>query len=503
LNSNSLYRFVFLFTVPYINDKNQHIVVNIEIIVCNYFYSLEVIWVKESTRFKTLYIKMLKHPYLSIIIFGTIVFIMHLFITPDFADDIWFANAFSDFNNNPFSYSIVRYNTWTSRTLIELLILLCVKTPAIIWRILDTSMMIIIAVFISKILAEDKNRAQINIVVASLLMLFPFAILSSAGWIATTVNYTWSLAFGLIAIYPLSKIMRGKRIRVYEFFVYIPALLVGANQEQMFIILFAVYLIFTVYLFSKKRINKFVLVQLGLCLLSLINILICPGNANRVAAEIGRWLPQFANFSFLHRAELGLSVSLASIFLNNNLLFLLLTFFVFVLVWQKKDRIIYKVIAAVPVGFAIMFLALRQFIFSDIQIIKSLFSIGSGDWIANSQVVFSLKTYAVLLTMIFVLLTLLISVYRILSGTLKPWLAIGVLSAGFVTKFIMGFSPTIWASSERTSTFLLISIIACITILLRKWNFNDKSMTQLMLIITVLFGVYGAIVNLVFVLQLR
>ena len=101
----------------------------------------------------------------------------------------------------------------------------------------------------------------------------------------------------------------------------------------------------------------------------------------------------------------------------------------------------------------------------------------------------------------FVLVTLLISIYRIFTGKFKSWLAIGVLSAGFVTKFVMGFSPTIWASSERTSTFLLISIIACITILLRKWNFKDKSMTQLMLVTTVLFGAYGAIVNFVFVLQ--
>ena len=57
----------------------------------------------------------------------------------------------------------------------------------------------------------------------------------------------------------------------------------------------------------------------------------------------------------------------------------------------------------------------------------------------------------------------------------KEYLVFGVLrSAGIASRVIMGFSPTIFASGNRTAVFMYISIIICMLFIL----FKDKKINN-------------------------
>jgi hypothetical protein len=339
-----------------------------------------------------------------------------------------------------------------------------------------------------------RRRYEANVVISCLMLLFPYVYLSSAGWITTTVTYSWPLMFALVSIYPLRKLSEGRKIRGYEYVIYAVSLLIAANHEQLCFVLLAVYGAFTVYLIIKKRHNAFVSVQLGLCAFSLVYILLCPGNAVRYAAETARWFPDYQYFSFLQRLEEGVSACLSALFLSNNWLLLVLAFFVFYLTWKKYGGVFYRAVAAVPFLFIAAFFALSMYR-SDFVPVGSIFNMAGPYGILNSRTVDSPPHILAMFGMLLATCVLLVSIYALLGRSLESLKVIGVVVAGIATKAVIGFSPTVWASSARTGLILLFSLIAGSAYLLDRWDYKNKSATQIMLAAAVLLGLFGGAVN--------
>lgn len=438
--------------------------------------------------------RLLRWPYFPFVVLGVIVFLYHLPMKAGTSDDLWFVQTFSAPGFDPLAYSAMRYVQWTSRTLLEFLLMFSLSLPVILWKIIDTLVFVLIGVFLSKIIVK-KSRYKANIVIASLILLFPYKDLNSAGWITTTVTYTWPLMFGLVAIYPLRKIADGRNIRIYEYIIYAFSLLIAANQEQMCFVILAVYASFTVYTIFRKRINAFVLVQLGLCFLSLAYILLCPGNAARSAAETTRWFPDYQYFSLLQKLESGVSACLSAMFLSNNWLLLALAFFVFFLVWKKYGSIFHRIVAAVPFLSVAALFVLGMYR-SEYIPIGAIFNMAGPYGILNSQTVHSLFYVLALFGMLFVLCLLLISLYMLLGRSLDSLKVVGVIVIGLATKAVIGFSPTVWASLNRTGVYLMFSLIAGSVWLLDKWDYGDKSATQVLMAAAVLLGFFGGALNI-------
>lgn len=413
-----------------------------------------------------------------------------------YGDDIWFKNISSSGDYNLVTYLSWRYATWTSRMVIEAIEILGVSIPVLLWRVLNTIVIVTIGVFLSKILVREEHRLGGNIAIVSLMLLYPYMDVISVGVVAGSVNYFWPFAFGLIAIYPLRKIADGKKIKGYEYILYVIALIVGSNQEQMCFTLLAVYLAFAIHMVVRKKVKPFVLVQLGVCILSLMIILTCPGNACRTAQETTTWFPEYASFSFLQKAELGVSAVLSKLFLTDNKLLFVLSFLVFILVWQRHKKVSYSIIAAIPLLLLTALSALYT-VSDAYEILTKLFGIVKADGIINAETVHSAEAYLVLFSMLFACGCLLFSLYILLGKGIHSIIAIGMILIGLSTKAVMGFSPTIWASGERTAFYLMFAILACVVYILNRWDFSNKTATQLLLILMIVCGAYGCVANLV------
>jgi hypothetical protein len=433
--------------------------------------------------------------HIPFIILGCYFFILHFRLNAAlYGDDVWFYNTFTSGGYNLFTYLSWRYSWWTSRMIIEAIEIAGVCMPVLLWKVLNTAVIVSIGVFLSKIFVREEHRLEGNIVIVSLMLLYTYNDVLLVGVVSGSANYFWPVAFGLIAIYPLRKMADGKRIRGYEYCLYAISLLIGSNQEQMCIILLAVYLAYAVFMLVRKKVRPFIFVQLGLAIFSLVMILTCPGNASRVVQETATWLPQYSSFTFLQKIQLGVSGVLAKIFLTNNKLFLGFTFVVLFMTWQKSKKLSSIVVASIPLLLLIASSALYPAA-NRYEILQKLFGAVKPDGIIGTGA--SLKAHLAFFGMLFACGCMLVSVYMLPVGKTRSRIALGIVLIGLATKAAMGFSPTVWGSGERTAFFLMVAIIACTVYLLNWWDFSKKSGSQLLLLLLVLWGVYGGVANMV------
>ena len=221
-------------------------------------------------------VKLYKWRYFPFVVLTLGMLIFHSTIKLGWGDDHDYTMVLNKGNLNVIPFIIHRYYNWSSRLIIESFLIILVHFQWL-WRILDTAVMVIISVSISKLIPSSDIRKS-NWIIAGLVFIYPISHMNSAGWIATTMNYSWPLAFGLFSMIPIKKILFDEKIKSFEYILYILAILFALNQEQMCAIVLSVYLVFTVYLVLKRRPNLFMIIQSLLSIASIIFILTCPGN---------------------------------------------------------------------------------------------------------------------------------------------------------------------------------------------------------------------------------
>ncbi|MEN2777339.1 DUF6056 family protein [Acetivibrio clariflavus] len=399
--------------------------------------------------------------YFPFIILALGMFLFHFSIDLGWGDDSYYITMLNKNNLNILPFIVNRYYNWSSRLIIESFLIILVHFEWL-WRILDTAIMVLIAVSISKLIPSCDTRLK-NWIITSFVFIYPINHMNSAGWIATTMNYSWPLAFGLFSMIPIKKILFDEEIKNFEYIFYILAILFALNQEQMCAIIFSVYLVFTVYLFFKKKPNLFMIIQSLLSIISMIFILTCPGNYARKIAEVGKWFPEYPNISFLQKTEIGYSSALFEFIMTPNKIFTLFSGLLLICTIITKKKSLHKIIAVIPLASNIIFGYPKGLLLESSPIIAyvkySITEYGTGFKI------FSIDTWLPDYIITLVLICILFSLYIIFDNKKYSILLTFIFLLGFASRFIMAFSPTIWASRERTFIFMYFSIIICSVIL--------------------------------------
>lgn len=404
--------------------------------------------------------RLFNHKYFPLLIFTFAMLIIHAKLKLGWGDDTWFFDMLN--GTDKLSFVISRYNLWSSRILIEYILLALVRY-SFVWRLLNTSVMLLTVFSISKLFLSSYFK-KINWIIISLFLLIPFNIHSSAGWIATTLNYLWPLAFGLFSMIPIRKIICKQKIHLYEYILYIASLIFAINQEQMCVICLPVYLIFTIYLIKRdQKINWFMITQSIISIAGVMFIITCPGNYIRKLAEIGRWFPDYNNISLLRKIELGFSSSLFEFIMNRNLIFTMFCVILLLCMVISNKNKLFRSIASIPLISGLVFGIFSKFfgeIFPGILDIKnSMTPYGTG------IILSSVKTWIPDLILIIVCLSVLFSLYIIFDDKKYALLNIFIILLGFGSRFLIAFSPTIWASGSRTFLPMYFSLIICSVLL--------------------------------------
>lgn len=417
----------------------------------------------------------LKSNWTLFILFGVLVMIMHLVITPDFGDDVFFSSALDD--QSLFSYLNTRFNEWTSRLILETVLVTVARIPWL-WKILDVGMIMLAAFSITKLFNANKRR-DFFLLTLALFSTVPFRIFASAGWMATTLNYIWILAIGLFAMLPIKKVLEDKPIKWFEYLLYIPALLLASNQEQMCVILLFVYGFFTIYAYFQKKKFSFMLIQTGICILNLVLALFAPGNAVRKDIEIDYWFPEFAHITFFRKLEIGYSSTWYKLIFQPNFLFLIFALLLLVsavLLNRKKIYIFFASLPLVVSGSFLLSTTVLSGIFPGlVNITDSLSTLGTGLSLSSIQ---SFIPDTIITVVIFAIIA---ALYGIFQNKKMSLLSIFIFLLGFGSRMIMSLSPTVWASSERTFTFMYCAFMILSLLLFQQ--ISEKKFSKIFLAI--------------------
>jgi len=121
--------------------------------------------------------------------------------------------------------------------------------------------------------------------IAAMVMLYPYRDISTAGWIATSTTYFMPAAAGFYSLIPIKKGLNGEKYRWWECILYPAALLFGANNEQIMIVVLASYAAVFLYSLLQKKLRLFWTVQFILACGSCALVMLCPGNWQRKKIE--------------------------------------------------------------------------------------------------------------------------------------------------------------------------------------------------------------------------
>lgn len=421
---------------------------------------------------------------------GMILFYIpfHICLTPNYWDDKTFAQILGIYDNNLIQYTIDRYNTWSSRITIELIVPLLAMLPSVVWKCLNLLMIALLYCelvwMLTYVFGLRENR--IYSLTAVLLCAFPFSIMAQTGWIATTTNYLWVIAFGLYAINRMLKEgVLGIRLSMWEWVCAALAVLYSASFESMAAILFLVEI--GLLVFCKKNGKKcptIVWMCMGMTVVFLIYILCCPGNRLRPVRDAGYWMPEYFKLHFIDKLRIGiLSAYMHFVSLPSPVFFLLN---VIVFLSSRGETAGKRILAAVP--------AITDVIWTVYFMVNYLLGWRTLTYQAPKPIPTEWTEWAEQgLLLVTVVLWFIAVIYSLMTKTgTQGWKAVCVLILACLPEIAVGITPTVPASILRTMIYLYIAIILLIIVLVEyeggKWPTAIKGFLRFCMIMGVILN---------------
>ena len=437
--------------------------------------------------------KLTASPYFPFLVLFVLMLGLHMFLPMHLMDDRYYTRMTE--KSSLFPYLAKTYTNWSSR----LIILAAVRSmlgffPQVVWRILNPAIFALLGYLISR-LTTSRPSSRLNWFIAFLLLIYPFLDMRSAGWVTTSVNYLWALTFGLYAILVAKKALNREKISPLQYIAAIPALLFGANQEQMCLVLVVVFLFALGLMIRQKRFTWFIPAGVLLSIGSLVFLLTAPGNRVRRMVEIKDFI-NFGQLSLIEKMELGISSTLERFMLRPNLSLLLLCLLLVVVIFVQYRSTFHRVYALVPFIGVLFFGSLNRLdggYFPYLQNLQTRLTDNGFITLENFTKISSFVPFLVttlLMGMIVILL------HAAFSDQRRGLLAGGILLLGFMTRVMMGFSPTVWTSSSRTLLFMYAAIIFCGAMLFDEISKSDKPVITRAVLITAGFTAAFSFLNL-------
>lgn len=414
----------------------------------------------------------------SFLLFTAIIIVKHMGLNIFSDDEIRYNRVIGNF------FDIVKYYwTFNGRMTTDVLSELLVHHFSL-WIIIDCLMYIAVLFLIAKLL--ELHDWYLICMEEILILMFPFSYWTSAGFVSTTANYLYPLVALLLVMLVIKNIINAKHLYLFLTIAGILGITYLGFSEQYVIacILFLSYAIFYVIAYSDKA-NKIFSISLLVTMTCYTVALFCamyfsPGHQLRVhsTSTASEWLPQFADWTLAQKITEGFTSTVANVLFHDNKITIALCIALAILAINSSKPLFIRLIGYVPL---LGMLCIRI--------------IGSGRFIIFYPYACflpdidysSLGEYALLglAASIVIVIAIFASVLLLPEDTQQRNFLFLILFAGAVSREIMGFTSTIYASSFRTFTlFFFLMIIAFLNIVnsLNK-QYNEKALLLILLLL--------------------
>ena len=375
-----------------------------------------------------------------------------------FHDDIAFGEVLLDNPNlGMVQWLRDRIAGWSSRIAIDAALLVLPHHP-VIWRLFTALAFWLLIVIPPWFITADRViRHRLLAISTMLTIAIPSGHYFDVGLVATTTNYLWALAAGLVAAIPAVKIIQGRSFTRW----IIPAILTGiyaASSELVSVFLVVMYLAAFVWRFWYQRsLTRFEAITVGLFAIGFLAFvvfhLVNPGNALRTQVETELRFPTYGELSVWRRAEMGFSNALRTVFMSRQFI---PVFYFATIAWAAGRSLTRRWV--VPLA---LIPAAAILLFSDPHLPESYFTRINSQFdpmyglnLFRSPGRNTILAFAVLFTL---LLIAIVATVAALGNRPRTWVVLTVLALGFASRAALGFTPTIWVSGDRTNLYLLFA----------------------------------------------
>lgn len=444
----------------------------------------------EIDEIEDMVLKFLKK-YYPFIIFFILIFILHLFMGK-FSDDVVYYGQ--EFNSIP-EYFSWKYNM-TARIIVDTTLAIVAKQNMVLWRIVD-SLIFLFGVYYAIKLVNDKKSSNIDLLGVLLFLMYPLRDMCTAGWMATSINYLWTFSFGVISFLPIVNFYRNEKTSNLMYVICTLCLIFAVNHEQVCVFIFGLNaLILLCSILYKKKINKFNIFSIIVSIISFVNIIVNPGTLSRYAWEVPLRYPEFTSFGVIEKLYLGI-VPTINILLSNFLI--IAVFFIILNIYfslkTKNDYL--KIFAYINIGLILLFTFLQPILILVFPLMANVFAIFQLQALPNLM---SREAIIALLISLYFIFTSMILLFKAFDNNIfYP----GLFFVGFMSRLMMGFSPTVFFSTTRTAILFYMTLIMLTLMIINrlydeKWiNEKQDNILKAAFILLALFNYLNLFISIV------
>lgn len=304
--------------------------------------------------------------------------------------------------------------TWTSRVIIDP-IMYAVTNLIPYWGFAVLTGLITLPILLYLTKVTNAKTWQSQLILFLIPFIFPLPELGTAGYIATSVTYLWP-----IGTLTLSLLLLSYQHTVINTIITTLLLLFSFNNEQMAV---AGFVIAGYYLYQNHKL------PISIYLSLIPNLLLhafAPGNHHRSILETHNWYAGFRDLNIFQKIDLGTVTTIQHYLFGHNLVIFIFAV-ALVFVYYKKHALISLIPAAMIIFGAILSTATTRPFY----------------WCSTQNPYLNHMTIAHLILGLIFLGTCLY-----LLNDHHDYQAI--LLAGLISRVLIGFTPTVYASATRT-----------------------------------------------------
>ncbi len=406
-------------------------------------------------------------PYFLLFVFFSFLFFIHCFTKFGGDDTSYFSSMLEEYSL--FSFLKMRYFAWSSRIIIEGF-LVVLSRHLYLWRILDSLVYTIFICACNRLLFQKISFKNL-LLTGLVLLLYPFLLVGETGYCATSLNYLWPLALMMVGFLPYRFYLYHERIPRYLYPISVLSILYAINHEQAVCIVFAVSVFFFIYAFIQKSSKRYPILLVLPSTISLIFILTCPGNSNRMGIELAHYYPDYTNANIMDKIYLGM-VSSTSILLDCTWIIYFFSFILFLSIIRNVEKKLPRVISFIYFGMLTFIFLLKVYC----EIKNYQYGLFNYFTQVGNVFVFSRANICWLLLIGFLFCTMIYLFYQL--DKKKCIIPIFILLLGCGSRLMMGFSPTVFASGKRTVIFLFFSFLFLSILLIKRYFSSFKKIDK-------------------------
>lgn len=219
----------------------------------------------------------------------------------DYDDDNWFLNILKD--KTLTDYLWWRYNTWTGRVVIEALL---VKTIPFhfFWKASIPASVVLFSYSVWRsFLSKTVNyNIGIPVIIIIFMLITPTVNYYASWWVTGFYNYLLPVS---LASYSLMVFLHKNQSNKLEKSIAILFVSISCSSEQVSMIFVVIAILLMA---NRKNIDLYDIAFVTASIVFSCILFLAPGNLARLTAETLNVLPEYGNYSFIHKIALGVDV---------------------------------------------------------------------------------------------------------------------------------------------------------------------------------------------------